>query len=388
MAEDAEGITPLDVSVRCGWTVAVRAMVARGARPCASNTGLLYEAVRAGKVGVVDALVEGGWEAGIPPTPLAAGEEEVVVMGDVFSPLMLAADSGRPDVVRALLKGKRKGFPDAAGARGYTALHLATMRGSEKIAEALLQDGDANRDVANVDGDTALHIAVATRSTRIGDVLLRAGASVSIANGRGHTPLHYAAAMGLAEFAKELLDRGADVGALDGEGSAFVKPGMAGKPQTRRASKGGSGNVKSGQACGKGRRSGRGDRREEGRTPLHYAAVHGRVEATRVLLEAGASAGHRWNDKRETPLFVAARGGHADVVGLLLEKLGPGGVDVPAASEETPLSVACANGHADVVEQVRALWRCGALRSDAVRFFLFGFSRIGACASGWPSVGT
>lgn len=355
LASDAEGVTPLDISVHRGWTVAIRAMVSHGARPCAGNAGLLYDAVRAGNAGVVDALVEGGWEAGAPPAPIATGE---VMMGEVFSPLMLAADSGRPDVVRALLRGKCKGFPDAADPRGYTALHLATMRGSEKIAEALLRDGDASRDLANVDGDTALHIAVASRRTHIGEVLLLAGASVSIANRRGHTPLHFAAAMGLAEFAKELLDRGADVGALDGEVSAFANSKVAVTNQARRGANGAN-IVKSSRACGKGRRKSRGDRKE-GRTPLHYAAMRGRVDATRVLLQAGASAGHRWNDKRETPLFVAARGGHADVVGLLLERLSQGYVDVPAASGETPLSVACANGHADVVEQVGVvvLWRC------------------------------
>ncbi|CAM9849335.1 unnamed protein product, partial [Scytosiphon promiscuus] len=41
---------------------------------------------------------------------------------ETLSPLMLAADSGRPDVVRALLRGRQRGFPDAGDAHGYTAL--------------------------------------------------------------------------------------------------------------------------------------------------------------------------------------------------------------------------------------------------------------------------
>lgn len=492
---------------------------------------------------------------------------QVTEARETLSPLMLAADSGRPDVVRALLGGRQRGFPDAGDTQGYTALHFATMRGSVGIAEALLgvenrlknnhnggrggggsadvdlaAEGGADPDIKNADGDTALHIAVATRRTNVGEVLLRAGASVKVANRLGHTALHFAAALGLSGFAKRLLDCGADVAAVDGLRSgkatsprkalgagkddgfvkakdtavktataaavparllrgttaAAVSPASAGalapqqqdtdkrrstrvcaaaratapqqqdanssrptrvcvlrangtvsptaactplaslnaksrptsgsspkmrvspmaKPSTpatpgpktpaapglrssprirgtppstpenspRSASKSSSrptpkssprpnpkSNGNSANRGGGGKTGGRGggggstiavkDRKpkKEGRTPLHYAAMNGRVQTTRVLLEAGAPPAHRWNDKRESPLLVAARNGHADVVALLLERLGPADVNMPAVEGETPLSVACANGHADVIEKVLGGFCCLAL---------------------------
>lgn len=88
---------------------------------------------------------------------------------------------------------------------------------------------------------------------------------------------------------------------------------------------------------------------------MHYAAINGRLETTRVLLDAGAPPAHRWNVERESPLFVAARNGHARVVGLLLERLGPGDVNVPTSAGETPLSVACANGQVDIIDQVHTV---------------------------------
>lgn len=420
-ASDSKGVTPVDIAVRYGCTAIVRAMFSAGRRgsaqprpprPTPCNVGLLYQAVTAGNVEIVDVLVRGGWEAGVPtpsvtaggkaaaatpiaaPTP-SADTTPVGATGRALSPLMLAADSGNPDVVKALLRGRNKGYPNTGDERGYRALHFATMRGSADIAGTLVGEGGADPNVRNVDGDTPLHIAVATKMVHVGQVLLRAGASVDAVNSQGHTALHFAAALGLAGFAKELVDRGADFGAVDGLGGAVnpsdgdggIPDGSCGKersevvtnalgsssgnehkvvaklPGSMRAGKGTilssrksrrleeKGNRQRGRSLG----SNPSPPRKEGRTALHYAAMNGRTEAVQVLLHAGAAAGHQGNGKRESPLFVAAKNGHAEVVGLLLEDLRPGDVDVPALSGETPLSVACANGHVDVVNQVTVL---------------------------------
>ncbi|CAM9723802.1 unnamed protein product, partial [Laminaria digitata] len=455
-SSDAHGVTPLDIAVRYGCAAVVRAIffspgpgtrAAPCPRPTPGNTGLLFEAVSSGNAGIVEVLVQGGWEVGVPtPTPSAtavgeageaaseaaseaAGEEAgartladkpVGAPERVLSPMMLAADGGRPEVVRALLRGRNKGYPNAGDSRGYTALHFATMRGSASIARALVDEGGADPDLGNLDGDTPLHIAVATRKVYVGEVLLRAGASVDAANRQGHTALHFAAALGLAGFTKQLLDRGADFGAVDGLGSAInlTPSGSGGTPNEncgKEKKARGLTAVTPNETCGNGKvggitvvtpneppgkekkvggiitavtlpgpgcstratntkgaavgsvrksrrlelRGNKGKRgssleeaKKEGRTALHYAAMNGRAEAVRVLLHAGAAAGHRWNGKRESPLFVAARNGHAEVVGLLLERLGPGDVDVEDSSGETPLSVACTNGHAEVVDQL------------------------------------
>lgn len=151
------------------------------------------------------------------PAVPGEGDKELSLVG--ASPLMMAADGGRPDVVKALLRGKSRGFPDETDAKGFTALHLAAMRGSASIVKTLLEQGGANRDAANHAGDTALLVAVASGKMDAAEVLLQRGASVNLANRRGHTALHFAAALGLAALAKQLIDCGADVCAVDGEGA-------------------------------------------------------------------------------------------------------------------------------------------------------------------------
>ncbi|CAN0567396.1 unnamed protein product, partial [Ectocarpus sp. 12 AP-2014] len=80
------------------------------------------------------------------------------------------------------------------------------------------------------------------------------------------------------------------------------------------------------------------NRKKEGRTPLHFAAMNGRARTAKVLLAAGAPPAHRRNRKRESPLLLAAKGGHAEVVELLLEALGPGDhLDTATAAGDTPL---------------------------------------------------
>ncbi len=110
------------------------------------------------------------------------------------------------------------------------------------------------------------------------------------------------------------------------------------------------------------------------RTPLHTAAFYGRTEVSKALLKAGAeedifiaaglgdvSTAARLLEKSpelvgvfdslgQTPLYWAARQGHADVVELLLAK----GADPSAAMscKDTPLHAAAEMGHRDVAEML------------------------------------
>lgn len=51
------------------------------------------------------------------------------------------------------------------------------------------------------------------------------------------------------------------------------------------------------------------DEKEEGQSPIHFAALYGKEEALAALIEAGASVGVR-NKEGMTPLMMAAHGGH------------------------------------------------------------------------------
>uniref|UniRef100_A0A3B3CUM8 KRIT1 ankyrin repeat containing n=1 Tax=Oryzias melastigma TaxID=30732 RepID=A0A3B3CUM8_ORYME len=53
--------------------------------------------------------------------------------------------------------------------------------------------------------------------------------------------------------------------------------------------------------------------------PIHYACWHGKVEATKLLLEKGNCNPNLLNGQLSSPLHFAARGGHAETVQLLLQ---------------------------------------------------------------------
>ena len=75
-----------------------------------------------------------------------------------------------------------------------------------------------------------------------------------------------------------------------------------------------------------------------GRTPLHYAALHGRAAAVEELIKQGA--GHEAKDNRGgyTPLHLAADAGQCEVISRLCEM----GADLEAVSTKgwTPLALA------------------------------------------------
>lgn len=60
----------------------------------------------------------------------------------------------------------------------------------------------------------------------------------------------------------------------------------------------------------------------QGSTVLHWAAMTGNVDVARELLKRGrkVSSKNDTNNRKETPIFLAAREGHIDIVRLLLEQ--------------------------------------------------------------------
>lgn len=87
----------------------------------------------------------------------------------------------------------------------------------------------------------------------------------------------------------------------------------------------------------------------DGVTALHLACFYGQEEAVECLLDAGADASAgALNQSASTPLHEAARGGHRNIVLLLLAR----GADseVPDRQGWTPLHLAASQGYQDIVE--------------------------------------
>eukprot|EP00071_Canis_lupus_P029522 XP_022263079.1 ankyrin repeat domain-containing protein 27 [Canis lupus familiaris] len=84
---------------------------------------------------------------------------------------------------------------------------------------------------------------------------------------------------------------------------------------------------------------------QDGTSPLHVAALHGRADLIPLLLKHGANAGAR-NVNQAVPLHLACQKGHFQVVRCLLDsKAKPNKKDI---SGNTPLIYACSNGYHEV----------------------------------------
>jgi ankyrin repeat protein len=86
----------------------------------------------------------------------------------------------------------------------------------------------------------------------------------------------------------------------------------------------------------------------DGMTALHWAAMHGDVDQTRMLIYAGARLEASTRNGNYTPLHLAAQTGKTSVIKALVQA----GADVNAvttAGGATPLHYAAANGNADAI---------------------------------------
>lgn len=212
-----------------------------------------------------------------------------------LTPLMVAVEAGRLDMVNALLsQGASIEVTDRAG---RTALVHAI--GNSKVVEKLLLKG-ADPDTTDRAGMAAIHWAIRKESKDSVKQLLQYGAHVNARNDEADTPLLMAVKSGF-DVVDLLLIHGASPGFAD----------------------------------------------QIGETPLHQAALHNDFPATQSLLAAGADA-KALSMQGWTPLHVASMNGSLSVMALLLHA----GVNVDQENERSQTAMTCAilKHHSKVVE--------------------------------------
>lgn len=258
------------------------------------------------------------------------------------TPLAAAAEGGRLDVVRILLRAGVD--PDWGGAT--TPLDAAVLNGRLEVAATLIEAGaDVNRPVA--DGSTPLIAAAATGHLELVQLLLAAGANPAVADDAGESALSLAEKKGHEEvvealrrvagnghrpgwprnlFAvlesrdleslKQMLDDGHDSRPPDLQ--ATNREGLT--PLAVAAELGHVTLVRTLLQAGAGVDDG------DSGTPLCRAAEKRHVPVLRALIDAGADVNRPSGDRARTPLMASAALGHVEAVGLLLEA----GADVKA----------------------------------------------------------
>jgi hypothetical protein len=180
----------------------------------------LFVAIKSGDVDGLTALLAGD------PGVASAREDGVSALlvslyhrQDGAREALLAAGAEVGPLEAAALGDLARLDPDARGADGFTALHLAAFFGGAEAVRALLAAGaDADADAENPLRVRPLHSAVASRDRESVRALLDAGADPNVVQQGGFTPLHGAAHAGDAEMVRMLLEHGADRAATTDDG--------------------------------------------------------------------------------------------------------------------------------------------------------------------------
>jgi ankyrin repeat protein/Mg2+ and Co2+ transporter CorA len=227
------------------------------------------------------------------------------------------------DKVRILTMLLRKGADVTSTGEIVGCLRHAALAGQNRILELLVQH-KANINAVDENGRSPLlHLASDTAKTpkwnrETVSIILNAGANVDHSDKdrrtmRRRTALQWAASTGHLILVQEIFNH--------------VPPGKPRKLVN--------------------------DRTSRGKTALHLASQHGQSNMVRLLLNYGANI-EAASEGLWTPLLIAAKAGHADVVAALLSARTPANVNARTSSGMTALHWAAENGYERVVERILA----------------------------------
>jgi ankyrin repeat domain-containing protein 42 len=257
-----------------------------------------------------------------------------------------------------------KADTSARSKRGWTALHVASIRGQDKCVQALLS-GNADMSVKDPRGRTPSYLAAAHGNSYTLQSLLRAGADVNMADQHGWTPAHAAAYHGRTGALKVLIQWGAQLDDVDRSGNTAIHlaasegqlqcikfiicstQGTVSKILNARNDEGDTPlNVSENfhrNDCADYLRAIEWDLEhggDEGGTvyPAHTAAYKGDLQALQSLITKGIAGINDRDDTNSTPAHKAAGSGHVECLRWLMEM----GADMSLLNEagETPREVA------------------------------------------------
>lgn len=265
----------------------------------------------------------------------------------VPSPLQVAVANSHGDIVHFLLAANQHTGVDAVGPSGCTQLQAAIIAGDMSIVRALVEDGGADVNLGPTEDYTPLLCAVLNGRTAAISYLLSTG-RVLVNHGTRTNALHAACKMGRTDLIDLLVQGGALVNMLIGSLGHTVLHAASEKGNLRvvrhlRQEHGASIMPRE---------------TDSGHTPLAIALAHGHIDVARYLVSADPVAVHRFRDDRgDGHLGIACSANQLQSVRFLVEECGMAPAQTSAVrvgGSRTPLALASKGGHLDIVRYLVA----------------------------------
>ncbi|KAL3076185.1 hypothetical protein niasHT_038811 [Heterodera trifolii] len=213
---------------------------------------------------------------------------------------------------------------------GSMPLHFACSEGHLEIVKLLVEEGEADIEIADSYGKTALMVACSLQKWDIVRYLIGKGAKVDRTNAKGISPLHLECIDGHLEIVKLLVEGGkADIEKAEAdsviEWSPLMVASLTEKWDIVRYLIEKGANIDQTNSY-------------EGFSIIHFFAIHGHFDLCKLMLDKGINVNKQMHN-RTTPLHLACKHGHLEIVKLLVEE---GKADIESADDNrhTPLMIA------------------------------------------------
>jgi ankyrin repeat protein len=278
--------------------------------------------------------------------------------GAGYTWLYMATEHGRKAVIELLIS--RGANVHTHGDGKNAAVYIAAKRGHTDIVKLLL-DKDADVDAVDVDGQTPLQVAAGLEIIRL---LVEHDANVNVRDRHSDaTLLHRLASAAVLDQAenkkrrqeyidliKLLIAHKADVGGRDSSGQTALHLAMHGDLELTRLLLDAGASVHE-RLFEQDHSILRKPPRSAGNTPLHWAAETGRLDLAKLLLAYGADVNAK-NQSSQTPVYFAARANQIEMAKFLFAR----GAKINArdTSGHTPLYEAALRGHKEMVQWLLA----------------------------------
>uniref|UniRef100_A0A673K4S7 E3 ubiquitin-protein ligase MIB1 n=1 Tax=Sinocyclocheilus rhinocerous TaxID=307959 RepID=A0A673K4S7_9TELE len=254
--------------------------------------------------------------------------------GDINEELVKAAANGDLAKVEDILK--RPDVDVNGQCAGHTAMQAASQNGHVDVLKLLLKH-NVDLEAEDKDGDRAVHHASFGDEGSVIEVLHRGGADLNARNKRRQTPLHIAVNKGHLQVVKTLLDFGCHPSLQDSEGDTPLHDAISKKRDDMLSvllEAGADVTITN----------------NNGFNALHHAALRGNPSAMRVLL---SKLPRPWivDEKKDdgyTALHLAALNNHVEVAELLVHQ-GNASLDIQNVNQQTALHLAVERQHTQIV---------------------------------------